>query len=453
MTSEVVVMNSLAVALAADSAATVTDGRNNKIYNTANKLFTLSKRHPVGVMIHGSASLLGVPWETILKMFRKKIGDEELPRLEDYGDLLVKWLDKNEKLFPQQAQDRQYLRLVTDMLQQLLNKIRELLVEEIIEKHPDGQSVALELAKQQIFKERDKWRTKADSKSLEAGIGEQLATRFSEEINNRITKIFEGFALDADATSALRELAILLVSKDEIQHESFSGLVLAGFGSTEHFPVMQTFDLGEIYGGKLKCRKASVVAIDSERPSVVMPFAQSDMVNTFLFGLSPSFERRMLVEVVTLISNLPAHTIDLITDLSPEKRQQWKDILSPESKKIARHFYETLTRYGKDQHLGPIQQAITHLPKDELAHFAASLVNLNSFQKKMSMVPETVGGPIDVAVISKGDGFIWIDRKHYFKPELNPHFFKNYYHLQPGVNHDQSEQGPNSGTEQSKESD
>ena len=40
---------------------------------------------------------------------------------------------------------------------------------------------------------------------------------------------------------------------------------------------------------------------------------------------------------------------------------------------------------------------------------------------------ETVGGPVDVAVISKGDGFVWINRKHYFKPELNAPFFKNYF--------------------------
>lgn len=38
---------------------------------------------------------------------------------------------------------------------------------------------------------------------------------------------------------------------------------------------------------------------------------------------------------------------------------------------------------------------------------------------------ETVGGPVDVAVITKGDGFIWVERKHYFKPELNTHFFRN----------------------------
>ena len=45
----------------------------------------------------------------------------------------------------------------------------------------------------------------------------------------------------------------------------------------------------------------------------------------------------------------------------------------------------------------------------------------------MSLDSETVGGPVDVAVISKGDGFIWIDRKHYFRKDLNHHFFRNYY--------------------------
>ena len=30
-------------------------------------------------------------------------------------------------------------------------------------------------------------------------------------------------------------------------------------------------------------------------------------------------------------------------------------------------------------------------------------------------------------MISKGDGFIWIDRKSCFRPEINNHFFQNYY--------------------------
>ena len=48
------------------------------------------------------------------------------------------------------------------------------------------------------------------------------------------------------------------------------------------------------------------------------------------------------------------------------------------------------------------------------------------------MDAETVGGPIDVAVISKGDGFIWIKRKHYFSTELNPCFNQNYFRKPEG---------------------
>ena len=60
MTAEIVIMNKSAVALAADSAVTVGCERGEKIYNTINKLFMLSKYHPVGIMVYGSAGLIGV---------------------------------------------------------------------------------------------------------------------------------------------------------------------------------------------------------------------------------------------------------------------------------------------------------------------------------------------------------------------------------------------------------
>jgi hypothetical protein len=62
-----------------------------------------------------------------------------------------------------------------------------------------------------------------------------------------------------------------------------------------------------------------------------------------------------------------------------------------------------------------------------MAMMAETLVNLTLFKQKVTVGSETVAGPVDVAVISKGDGFIWIKRKHYFKPELNPQFFAKYY--------------------------
>lgn len=66
---------------------------------------------------------------------------------------------------------------------------------------------------------------------------------------------------------------------------------------------------------------------------------------------------------------------------------------------------------------------IEFLPKQDLAYMAESLVNLTAFKRKVSNDNETVGGAIDVAIISKGDGFIWVKRKHYFDKNLNHHYF------------------------------
>ena len=76
MTTEVIIKNKSGLVLAADSAVTVTGiglyGQSSKVYNSANKLFTLSKTEPVGVLVYNAASINEVPVEIVLKEFRDK---------------------------------------------------------------------------------------------------------------------------------------------------------------------------------------------------------------------------------------------------------------------------------------------------------------------------------------------------------------------------------------------
>lgn len=59
----------------------------------------------------------------------------------------------------------------------------------------------------------------------------------------------------------------------------------------------------------------------------------------------------------------------------------------------------------------PLQDAI------DLAEFLVDLTI--KFSRFMPGAP-TVGGPIEIAAISKHEGFRWIKRKYYFKREMNP---------------------------------
>lgn len=67
-------------------------------------------------------------------------------------------------------------------------------------------------------------------------------------------------------------------------------------------------------------------------------------------------------------------------------------------------------------------KVISSLPKEEMADMAEALVEITSLRRRVDSPLESVGGPIDVAVISKGDGLVWIKRKHYFDGALNGDF-------------------------------
>lgn len=85
-------MNLEAVALAADSAVTTKPGGNQKIFSSANKLFALSDIAPVGILVYGNARFGSIPWETIVKEYRRILGRKTFDRLQDYATDFCQYL-------------------------------------------------------------------------------------------------------------------------------------------------------------------------------------------------------------------------------------------------------------------------------------------------------------------------------------------------------------------------
>ena len=105
MTAEIAIMNKEAIALATDSAVTTTGESGQKIFTSANKLFALSKYHPVGIMVYGNANFMDIPWETIIKIYREKeLGKKAFKTLEEYARGFIAFLDNGNSLFPDSVQ-------------------------------------------------------------------------------------------------------------------------------------------------------------------------------------------------------------------------------------------------------------------------------------------------------------------------------------------------------------
>ena len=231
--------------------------------------------------------------------------------------------------------------------------------------------------------------------------------------------------MGGEAVANLYEIARHLVAKDYFPPDVFSGLVIAGFGEKQHFPAVQHLEIGGVYGGKLKVRPHSVDEVSDEIPSDVMPFAYKDMVDAFLYGISPDvFDH--LNDAAAFIEEMPPLALNAVAGLSPEEKEKAAEAVRRESQAKAEEFAQNVLKASNNR-VAKIARVVETLTIGELARVASTLVGLSSFEQQMSLDRETVGGPVDVAVISKGDGFVWIDRKHYFRRELNEHFFRNYY--------------------------
>ena len=209
---------------------------------------------------------------------------------------------------------------------------------------------------------------------------------------------------------------------------AWSGIVVAGFGNKDAYPKLTSFYLGvatdDVSGQtaalKLKFKKGREFL--TADPAIV-PFAQSEEVYRFITGIDPDYREFLLTYWESLLKGytnaisaiLPGINATLVKEMRNLADKQYQDLV------------DVMNLREREQYTDPVLLNLGNLPKDELAMLAESLVSLTSIKRRVTPDPESVGGPIDVAVISKGDGFIWIKRKHYFQKELNPAFFANYF--------------------------
>jgi dihydroxyacetone kinase DhaKLM complex PTS-EIIA-like component DhaM len=73
--------------------------------------------------------------------------------------------------------------------------------------------------------------------------------------------------------------------------------------------------------------------------------------------------------------------------------------------------YEVINAFQQQAYIEPILAVVEISPRQDLAETANDLVALNIFKKRIMADDPTVGGAIDVAVISRDTGFTWFKRQ------------------------------------------
>lgn len=76
---------------------------------------------------------------------------------------------------------------------------------------------------------------------------------------------------------------------------------------------------------------------------------------------------------------------------------------------------ESMDEYMQEEYIDGIVNAVESFNVEDMANIAENLVSITSLQRHFSSSDKTVGGPIDVAVITRAEGFVWVRHKDFIK--------------------------------------
>lgn len=396
MTAEILIMNKSAISMAADSVVTV---GNRKTYTGVNKLFMLSNNPPMGIMIYGTADFMEMPMESLIKEYRNECKRQNYTTVAEFTENFINFLKEYsfsksnpEKIFKEQL-DGFKNNMPEDFLNKITNEIDNISTAE----NPDFDDKFSKFLNSKEFKEHNLF------------FDEIVKDKFNVPDNKKkiITKILQKVFISN----------LFMAS---------TGIVIAGFNKDDIYPSFSANNILTIVKDELWYDESSKE--ENYKYPIIQAFAQTDVVNTFLMGVD--------IDIVNNIGYFFEKTINDYPDKILEAIEQNRKIngkplnnLKKEICLISKSNNEILEDYKKlieeliKTSTNPLLKSVGSLPKEELSNMAESLIHITSLKRKVEEGLETVGGDIDVALISKGDGFIWTKRKHYFDSKLNYQFF------------------------------
>ncbi|NUY80536.1 hypothetical protein HUK80_06485 [Flavobacterium sp. MAH-1] len=415
MTAVVGILNKQAIAIAADSAVTVTTNTGKKIFNKANKIFTLSKYHPVGIIIYNSASLMGIPWETIIKVYRNNLKKKSFGSLEEYQKDFLKFLKTKNYFLNNEIQKIHTHHFLVNFSMAIIQKPEK--------KEQPGTSIATRLKSAMSIIERI-LSTAGQIEGLAGFTYEQFDSYTKDAFDEIRKSVLSDPSITDEIFTQYKKFMFMLINKQEdgIDH---TGLIFCGFGDNEIFPSMIPMNISMVIDNKLRC-----YIIDKKRATIghmvnaaIRPFAQTDVIDTILQGIDPNLEK---ILVSNFEKTLQKYGEAIATALGGNTPMAMM-VRNVSIVKLGEEFRNLNSAIKQKHHVTPLINAVANLAKEDLSEMAESLIYLTYLKRRITFAEESVGGPVDVAIISKGDGFVWMKRKHYFDAEINQSFLKKYF--------------------------
>ncbi|HEX2925877.1 MAG TPA: hypothetical protein VHP38_06415 [Ruminiclostridium sp.] len=390
MTAEVALLNRNGAVLGSDSFGKV-QINNKRKFISVEKIFPLSPNRSVGVMVYNFVHFMGTPWDTIIKVYSSYLGDKSFGTLKEYAEHFLSFF-ASERRFSAPLVEKLIIQNALDYcIQEIINSVKST--------GDNAKNIDIEVEKQLAFFSKEKFLT---------GFDESFIKNFTEihsgELEVYINKKPE-FKVDAKTQQNLIKLSAYAICKGNFIFKfGSSGLVFAGYGENEIFPSIYGFDVFASIDGKLIYRPSTSSNISFINKQSIYSFGETNVLATYIDGINPDLNDMITGEFKLRLEDLSKK---LENKLSNKDLDIFRSFIASEIKE----FQNNVFNFQLENCIKPILLMVGMLNKQELATLTESLVSLTLTRQKFSTDEQTAGGEIDVACITKGEGFSWIRNK------------------------------------------
>ena len=416
MTALVSILNKKAVVIAADSAVTSTKGGKTKIFNTANKIFRLSDNKPVGVMIYDSDQFMQTPWDVLFKLYRDRRSNKSFDTLKEYAEDFLGFLKSEKHCNSAENQLAWFTSELSSHYYKVQGNARQE-CEEALQENPDADA-------QQLFQERVRENMRISNEAFsEADMCPEFDRYSLRQIRSYGKERFDDLMelCKEDGMPGTRE------EWEEnfynyIRSQCFNnetGIVFVGYGDDDIFPSLLPVHVAGLIEGHLRFYYDEIESIDNDNDASIQPFAQTDTMISLMKGVHPAMYDTVLDR---LADAMVATRTKIVEALKAESASDFlvKKVEEGALDEIHDKFHDDMKSYIQDTFVNGIVDAVSSFNIEDLVKMAESLISITNLQRHFSSSEESVGGPVDVAVITKSEGFVWVNHKQWFQQEMNP---------------------------------
>ena len=394
MSVGVCVINRNGVALAADSAGSFTS--NKMFYNTVNKLFPLSQKNKCGAIIYGVLAIHSVSVEQIVKEFSSYLDQQE--EMKDFFEIIPafrKFIQQKNSYYKFDADEISFCHsLISAPVNQWGKKILA-----VIDSDDAENNINI------IIKELDSLISNT-GKVKNFDISNHIKLTYQDYFDQEISRVLPKLSSYAEQKQHLWESICSYFNLPLDSESHTTGFFFAGYGSEDSHPKYIQIELRNIIGGEIKFVEKDKCQ-EYKNYAEIKPLAQEDIIYTFCKGISKD-----------LITSIPDEASDYITRKinalpSTFTEEQKKELLATMSD-CKDHMSKTISDISRQKNINPLMDSVKLITLPEMAFLAENLVNITSLKRTYALDgnQQTVGGPTDVAILSKGDGFVWIKQKN-----------------------------------------